>query len=172
MQKKCAVNAHATWTTLAVLRVWVTCALSSFIPGQCCPIPGCLIGPDTRYPVHQQKYRLSAGSVGQHWVNTHAEQAYAAFCRQCSFVSLLDSSMKNHLDTEHSIVHYKKTDEETSETKPSRGNAGNLHDRKALLSRHVVIHKIIVSLGQRYGGIRGANTYVSPRGLGVLWARY
>ena len=45
----------------------------------------------------------------------------------------------------------------------------NLRNRKDLLSTHVVIHKIIVSLGQRYGGIRGANTLVPPQGLGVLW---
>ena len=44
-----------------------------FIPGQCCPILGCSVGPDTRYPAHHQKYRLTPGMISQHWMNCHAE---------------------------------------------------------------------------------------------------
>ena len=137
-----------------------------FIPGQCCPVPGCQVGPDTGYPVHQQTHQLTPGTVGIHWVNTHAQEAYAAFCRKCSFVSLMDSPMKSHLKSEHSIDYYSKVPGADG-AKATKGQVANIVDSRKLQSTHVIVHKIVVSLGQKYGGIKRANNYVSPNGLGI-----
>ena len=80
-------------------------------------------------------------------------------------MTLLDVAMKSHLKSEHAIFHYSPAKDESSG--PKKGSVDNLRNRKQLLSAHAVVHKIIVSLGQKYGGIRGANPYVAPNGLGV-----